>query len=504
VKVERRSIDTDPNPAFPIYSAGNFAEVAPSRWSVMSWSLIGDPVERAMRGFVARVWPGATWATGSHYVFVGYFGCKPYHNLTALCQLASDMPGLHPDDVTAAYFESVGAPSVRNGARMSWLNRVAALPRMASELLSLRPRLQVAEARTTEVESLIDRALESGSSVLLGRAIGDALQALDDAWSVHYSTTTALVPLSSLQREVGARRLDYWDDAELLVNRPRELVWRRLFASARSEAALHRVGFLDDAFYEVADGVEPWRSYALRFVPSPAAEGTPRLDEHDPGEALWRMHRDAHSRGLEALSRSVADTMETREATKSIAMRNLHVFRRALPVLAAEAGVPEASWPYLRFDELIDGGKGSVLVELSERRKAECEVALKESFSDHLDFSGGNERSAKSMTPPAPKTGQGVSPGIVSGLVSSPESLDLDAVSNPVVLVCESADANIQPLLSSVAGVITARGSMLSHVAILVREHGIPAVVNCPVALDLQTGQRVSLNGTTGEVTILG
>jgi pyruvate,water dikinase len=54
------------------------------------------------------------------------------------------------------------------------------------------------------------------------------------------------------------------------------------------------------------------------------------------------------------------------------------------------------------------------------------------------------------------------------------------------------------------AGVITARGSALSHVSILAREYGIPAVVGHALARELQPGQEVSLDGSTGEVTVIG
>jgi pyruvate,water dikinase len=73
----------------------------------------------------------------------------------------------------------------------------------------------------------------------------------------------------------------------------------------------------------------------------------------------------------------------------------------------------------------------------------------------------------------------------------------------PVILVCESADACIQSLLPGSAGLITLRGSMLSHISTLAREYGIPAIVNHPLAATLEAGQQILLNGNTGEVEVL-
>jgi len=147
-----RSIDTAPHPDFRVYSAGNFAEIAPPRWSVMSWSLVGDPAERGLRAFAKRVMPSARWATGSHYVFVGYFSCRPYHNLSAMCHLAQELPGITGSDVTRAYFEDVPPPERELHGHCSAVQRALALPRMAREFHRLRPRLASLEADVALLE----------------------------------------------------------------------------------------------------------------------------------------------------------------------------------------------------------------------------------------------------------------------------------------------------------------------------------------------------------------
>jgi phosphotransferase system enzyme I (PtsI) len=53
---------------------------------------------------------------------------------------------------------------------------------------------------------------------------------------------------------------------------------------------------------------------------------------------------------------------------------------------------------------------------------------------------------------------------------------------------------------SSVLALVTERGGPTSHTAILARSLGLPAVVGCGGALDLQDGVAATVDGTTGEV----
>lgn len=501
-----RSIDTAPHPDFRCYSTGNFAEVAPSRWSVMSWSLVGDPVERGLRAFTARLLPRARWASGSHYVFVGYFACRPYHNLSALCHLAEELPGVGREDVTRAYFEDAPPPERELRTHCSAIERAFAVPRMAREFHRLRPRLAELEARVALAEEQVTSALDAGSCVALGRAMENGLRVLDEGWDVHYSTTSSLVPAGAIQRRLGERLLPQWDEIEPLVNRPPELPWTRLFDGAVG-AAVEESRFLEAPFYEAADAFEPWSSYAQAFRPhAPQEVRGPEQDEI--AEVVWSMYRGTRRVGIEQMSRAVSDTLQAREESKALAMRCLHVFRRALPTLADEAGVADDGWAYLRIGELLAPRHRGALERVVETRRTEVESALSEEMPDELAFPAPGESGTRprQIADRPQRKPSGVSPGVVSGVVATLDGAPPNGELNgegPVILVCESADAGIQTLLPSVAGLVTLRGSMLSHISTLAREYGIPAVVNHPLAETLTAGQQVVLNGSTGEVEVI-
>ena len=72
------------------------------------------------------------------------------------------------------------------------------------------------------------------------------------------------------------------------------------------------------------------------------------------------------------------------------------------------------------------------------------------------------------------------------------------------ILVCPSTDPAWVPLFLRCAGVVVETGGILSHGAIVAREFGLPAVVGIPdVHRRLQSGQRLRVDGNSGEITLL-
>lgn len=69
------------------------------------------------------------------------------------------------------------------------------------------------------------------------------------------------------------------------------------------------------------------------------------------------------------------------------------------------------------------------------------------------------------------------------------------------VLVVETLDPRLAPILAGLAGLVAETGSPLSHLAILAREHGVPTVVAVPDAVKrFPAGSEVLVDGSTGEV----
>jgi phosphohistidine swiveling domain-containing protein len=499
-------LDTDPHPWFSHYSAQNFAEVAPERLSIMSWSLIGNGFERGTRALLRRLAPGATWATGSHYCFVGYFACRPYHNLSGYCQLARELPGVHMEDVTAAYFEAEPPPPTRSLRGSDPWSNGTRLYNMARAMAASRGELSELEGRVVILEQAADRALRSRPSdvpMVLDRARG----VLERAWEMHVTATASLVPLRGLQRALGRRLAPRWDEIEPWLNRPEETVWD--WVPTAADAGLPEAAFTAFPFYEVADGHEPWTRYAKavtsdRAVPS---DGEP-TDDH--AAAFWGMLPPVSRRLLQAPARLVTEMLAFREDTKVMAMRGLHVFRRLLPRMAELSGLGIDDWPYLTIEELC--GSGRVPAEIVSGRREACAAALRIVMPTTLDLSDeggddqpgatGGRRIAPGRVEPRAARGRGVAPGRVTGTVVRGSAADAARVRRPRVLACESLDGGSISLLRAVDGVVAERGSVLSHVATLARELGIPAVLGHPLTAGLTQGQVVSIDGATGEISV--
>ncbi len=112
-------------------------------------------------------------------------------------------------------------------------------------------------------------------------------------------------------------------------------------------------------------------------------------------------------------------------------------------------------------------------------------------------------------------TGLAASPGAASGVVAvgSEVALDLASAGSTVILVAtETTPADVAAMGLS-AGILTARGGLASHAAVVARGWGIPAVCDAreiTVEADsfmvgarrITNGTPISIDGSTGEVTL--
>ncbi|MBK1986038.1 phosphoenolpyruvate synthase [Sphaerospermopsis aphanizomenoides BCCUSP55] len=85
---------------------------------------------------------------------------------------------------------------------------------------------------------------------------------------------------------------------------------------------------------------------------------------------------------------------------------------------------------------------------------------------------------------------------VINNLQPKPEHIP-----KGVILIAPAVTPDWLPLLNDVVGIVTERGGLTSHGAILSRELGIPAVVSATSATNLmQTGERLLLDGDRGEI----
>jgi len=101
--------------------------------------------------------------------------------------------------------------------------------------------------------------------------------------------------------------------------------------------------------------------------------------------------------------------------------------------------------------------------------------------------------------------GLAASPGVVEGTAHQVSSLEeFDQVRQGEILVCKMTNPAWVVLFTKIVGLVTDSEDTASHLAVVSREFGIPAVVGTSVATErIKTGDRVRVNGSTGVVEIL-
>jgi pyruvate,water dikinase len=160
---------------------------------------------------------------------------------------------------------------------------------------------------------------------------------------------------------------------------------------------------------------------------------------------------------------------------------------------------------YLTEKEITetDLNKAVDLKALVEERKKEFETYKKEDVPARVVIPSPPSTVTHNTDDPAKLVGTGCYPGKVTGnaiVVLGPES-DLD-VSGKIVCALRT-DPGWASLFPTCLGVLIEKGSALSHSVILLREFGIPTIINLPgLTRRLSSGQRITMDGLTGEVQI--
>ena len=100
--------------------------------------------------------------------------------------------------------------------------------------------------------------------------------------------------------------------------------------------------------------------------------------------------------------------------------------------------------------------------------------------------------------------GLGANNGIVTGIARVIEDFsEIDKLKENDILVTKFTDTGWTPKFAILSGIITEYGGILCHAAIVSREYGIPAIVNChDVMSKIKDGQTITIDGSTGVVTI--
>lgn len=101
--------------------------------------------------------------------------------------------------------------------------------------------------------------------------------------------------------------------------------------------------------------------------------------------------------------------------------------------------------------------------------------------------------------------GIAASAGIAEGKVKIVHGVkDTVSFEEGQILVAEITEPSMVMMMNKAAAIVTDRGGLTSHPAIVSRELGIPCVVATKTATQtLKDGMRVSVDGAKGEITLI-
>jgi pyruvate,water dikinase len=139
-------------------------------------------------------------------------------------------------------------------------------------------------------------------------------------------------------------------------------------------------------------------------------------------------------------------------------------------------------------------------------RRQQYAAELRRRHVPRVLLSDGTEPEARqtTSTSEAALAGTPASAGVVSGIarvIHDPVGAHLEPGE---ILVAPSTDPGWTPLFLTAGGLVMEMGGANSHGAVVAREYGIPAIVGVPDATTrIVTGQRISVDGSTGIISLL-
>jgi pyruvate,water dikinase len=246
-------------------------------------------------------------------------------------------------------------------------------------------------------------------------------------------------------------------------------------------------------------------------------------------DAAWERFRDQHPRKVRSMGRRLEEAAEaarTREAARSESARLLWVARDWALRAGEMTGIGDGAF-FLTIDELQDllDGRDAPKETIPARRETyeryralpPYPLIIRGRF-DPFQWAADPDRDSGvfdshgllgKLTVRAPEEnvllGMPGSAGRAEGLVRRLDSPEEGArLQTGEILVAAQTNIGWTLFFPRAAALITDVGAPLSHAAIVARELGIPAVVNCGDATArLHTGDRVRVDGSTGRVEIL-
>ena len=244
-------------------------------------------------------------------------------------------------------------------------------------------------------------------------------------------------------------------------------------------------------------------------------------DNHQRGEAEVRMMKRLSGRPIAKmlfrhLLRQARYLISNRENLRYYRTKGFGMVRRMMLAMGErlhEQGILETPRDifYLKMEELealAAGGDPTDWQETVSARKADYRLFADLPLPERVVTAGRQERivtahspQTETMTPVQELKGIPCSPGVVRARVKLVTHADAGALPHGQIMATYATDPGWVVLFPAAAGILTERGSLLSHAAIVSREMGIPCITGIEGLMQqLKDGDEVIMDGSTGIV----
>lgn len=544
-----------------VWSNANVGEALPGVATPLTWSVLSQFSDLGFR----RAFGAMGCSVPRDAELVGDFRGRIFINLTEFSAIMSQIPWIHPSTLVrlggGQYASELDEVVAERNSTGFFLRLPQTVSRYARENFRIQARLEEFEGYFADERARINgidpRLLEPSG---LDRMLGDVEHLLDETGSImltaYANLLSAVLVLIGLLRAF-AHREGSGFYRELLSGlqdvssaRPGFVLWQ-IAQMAREEPEVaaricssdaSRLSLSDLPAGRTRDALERFlEEYGFRGVRE-AEIAAPRWSE-DPtlmfatlrshlGSSVNMEGRRRETRRIRAeaekkLAKSVPFVLRPavtkllelvrhftrmREHLRGHVVEVLGMFRRVALEASRriEAREPEAGSNaafYLTLAEvrrvLYDDNERVAIRVQRRRLEHERNQALPEPPATFVGFPPDDPDAASSAKR---LRGSAASRGVAEGRVRVlRDPIEAAKFEPGEVLVVAAADTGWAPLFLAASGVVTELGGPLSHAAIILREYGVPAVVNVTNATrSLRNGDIVRLDGDSGVVEVLG
>lgn len=211
------------------------------------------------------------------------------------------------------------------------------------------------------------------------------------------------------------------------------------------------------------------------------------------------------------------DSIATREATRLWRGKFYHLLRHLLLKLGNQLKDQDSSWEdfsildffsvnHHEWKQYAEGKISTVAIQklMHERRPWQRK---KKHYPEIIPWVESDKLPELNIVVPSGALeGQGVSPGITEGtaLVLDTPNEALESDFKDFILVTKNTDPAWVYIMSRSQGLISEKGSLLSHTAIIGRELNIPTIVGVKMATQkIKNGSRIRIDAAKGTIEIL-